>query len=100
LHHICFSFQKALDEGRLKFGDKSKQLMQVDANPLKKTDFMNVEIVDINMVEISEEIVAGDFAEAPMPIDTKMVTEDHQVENVVVIEDQFTEKNEGGISKG
>jgi len=30
------SVQKALNEGRLKFGEKTKQPMQVDADPLKK----------------------------------------------------------------
>ena len=46
------SMQKALDEGRLKFGDKQKQPMQVDANPLKNADSMYLEIVGMNMVEI------------------------------------------------
>jgi len=31
------SVQKALDEGRLKFGDKTKQPMQVDADPRKES---------------------------------------------------------------
>jgi len=89
--------QKALDEGRIKFGDKSKQPMQVDFDPLKKTDSMYVDVADINIVEISEEIGAGSFAEESMPkeklqVDTEMVTEAHQSNNVVVIEDHFTEK--------
>jgi hypothetical protein len=46
------SVQKALDEGRLKFGDKSKQIMQVDADPLKKADSMYIDVADINIVEI------------------------------------------------
>jgi len=32
------SVHKALDEGRLKFGDKLKQPMQVDSDPLKKAE--------------------------------------------------------------
>jgi hypothetical protein len=32
------SAQKALHEGMLKFGDKSKQPVQVDDDPLKKAD--------------------------------------------------------------
>jgi len=47
------SVQKAFDEGRLKFGDKAKQPMQVDADPLKTDDSMYAEVVDINMVDIS-----------------------------------------------
>jgi len=39
--------QKALDEGRLKFGGKSKQPMQVDVDPLKKVDAVYVDIADI-----------------------------------------------------
>jgi len=49
------SVQKALDEGRLKFGDKAKQPMQVDADPMKKSDSMYAEIIGINMVDIVED---------------------------------------------
>jgi len=91
------SMQKALDEGRLKFGDKAKQPMQVDVDPLKKADSMYAEIVDINMVDISQGLGAGDSVEASMPKkklqeDTEMVTEDHQSDNAMVTEDQFEEK--------
>jgi len=102
-HNLCRctrfrdSVQKVLDEGMLKFGEKSKQPMQVDADPIKKTDSMFVDVADINMVEISEEIVAGNFVETSMPkekfqTDTEMVTEDHQSDNAMVTEDQFVEK--------
>jgi len=47
--------QKALDEGRLKFGEKTKQPMQVDVDHLKKADSMYAEVVGINMVDIVEE---------------------------------------------
>jgi len=48
------SVQKALNKGSLKFGDKPNQPMQVDTDPLKKTDSMYLEIAGMNMVEISE----------------------------------------------
>jgi len=47
--------QKALDEGRLKFGKKTKQPMQVDVDPLKKADSMYAEVIGINMVDIVED---------------------------------------------
>ena len=59
-HNIsrCLNFkdsvQKALDEGRLKIGDKPKQPMQVDVDPLKQVDAMYLDIAGMNMVEISE----------------------------------------------
>jgi len=53
------SVQKALDEGRLKFGDKAKQPMQVDVDPLKKADSMYAEIIGINMVDISKAADTG-----------------------------------------
>jgi len=89
--------QKALDEGRLKFGDKTKQPMQVDVDPLKKVDSMYAEIVDINMVDFSEAVDTGIPIEASMPeekvqVDAEMVTENHQSNNAVVTEDQFAEK--------
>ena len=91
------SVQKALDEGRLKFGDKTKQPIQVDVDPLKKVDFMYAEIVNINMVDISEGSGAGDSVEASMSKeklqeDVEMVTNNHQYDNAMVTEDQFAEK--------
>ena len=92
-----YSVQKALDVGKLKFRDKSKQPMQVDIDPLKKADCIYAEIADINMVEIFEKIVAGNVAETlipkeKLPTDAEMVTEDHQSDNAMVIEDEFAEK--------
>jgi len=91
------SVQKALNEGRLKFGDKAKQPMQVDDDPLKKADSMYAEIIGINMVDIFEAADTGVPIEASMPeekmsVDVEMVTEDHQFDNAVVTEDQFAEK--------
>jgi len=89
--------QKALDEGRLKFGDKAKQLMQVDVDPLKKADSMYAEIVDVNMVDVSEVVGTRILTGATMPEekaqgDAEMVTENHRFEDAVVTEDQFAEK--------
>jgi len=89
--------QKALDEGRLKFGDKSKQQMQVDADPLKKADSMYLDVADINMVEISEENGVGNSVETTLPkeklqIDAEMVTEDHNSDDAMITKDQFAEK--------
>ena len=89
--------QKALDEGRLKFGDKAKQPMQVDVDPLKKADSTYAEIVDIKMVDISEAANTGIPIEPSVPeekvqVDAEMVTEGHQSDNAVVTEDQFAEK--------
>ena len=91
------SVQKALDEGRLKFRDKAKQLMQVHVDPFKKADSMYAEIIGIDMVDIFEAVDTGIPIEASMPqekvqVDAEMVTEDHQSENAMVIEDQLAEK--------
>jgi len=79
--------QKALDEGRLKFGDKAKQLMQVGADPLKKADSMYAEIIGINMVDIMEDFgrqlpaEKPAFSESPQAKD-EMVTDDHRSTNL------------------
>jgi len=96
--------QKVLDEGRLKFGEKTKQPMQVDADPLKKADSMYTEIVGINMVDIVEEFdsklsVEEQVLKENPQADDKMVTEDHQSENAMVNEDQFTKKMEVAYPK-
>ena len=64
-----------------------KKRGQVDVDPLKKVDSMYAEIVDINMVDISEGLDAGDPVEASMS--KKKLQED--------VEDQFAEKNESSI---
>ena len=89
--------QKALDEERLKFGDKAKQPMQVDADPLKKADSMYAEIVDVNMVNVSEVVSTGISTGMTLPkenalVDVEMVAENHPFENAVVTEDQLAEK--------
>jgi len=69
------SVQKALDEGRLKFGDKSKQPMQVDVDPILVT----------NMVEIYENdpILVTNSPK----VDVEMVTEGHKCADTVITED-------------
>src|SRR3954464_1024426 len=58
----CFLFrdliQNALNDGRLKFADKTKSHMRVDTNPLNIADASLCEVEDINMVEVSEIEVA------------------------------------------
>jgi len=88
------SVQKALDEGRLKFGDKSKQPMQVDFDPLKNVDSMYAKVVGINMVDVSEELMAIEVSmqAEDLPACDGKVIEDHSFDDVLVIEDQFAEK--------
>jgi len=98
------SVLKALDEGRLKFGDKAKQPMQVDEDPLKKADSMYVEIIGINMVDIVEDsggqlpVEKPAFGENPQAMD-EMVTEDHQSTNALITEDQLIKKMEVAYPK-
>jgi len=96
----CVSFrdsvQKALDEGRLKFGDKSNKPIQIDVDPLKQADSMYVEIADVNVVELAES-VAGSFGKPKnasnyQKNDVKMVTEDHVYNDKMVTEGQYVEK--------
>jgi len=84
------SVQKALDEGMLKFGDRPTQPMQVDVDPLKKSDSMYLEIASLNMVEIFE--VNPIVATNGPKVDVEMVTEGHKCADTVIIEDQYEEK--------
>ncbi|KEH41558.1 hypothetical protein MTR_1g052285 [Medicago truncatula] len=79
------SVHKALDEGRLKFGEKTKQPMQVDVEPSKKVDSICHRAVDNELP-----IGAQSLKETP-PNDVEMVAEDHQFDDTMVTEDQFTE---------
>jgi len=83
------SVQKDLDEGRLKFGDKAKQPMQVDADLLKTTDSMYAEVVGINMVDISEELMAIETPthEENLSANVEKVAEDHHFDAELVTED-------------
>jgi len=98
------SVQKALDEGRLKFGDKAKQPMQVDADPMKKAESMYAEIIGINMVDIIEDFgrqlptKKPAFSESLQAKD-KMVTDDHRSANALITEDQLVKKMEVAYPK-
>jgi len=85
--------QKALDEGRLKFGDKSKQPMQVDVDPLEKADSMYVDVTSVNMVEISK--IKPVVATESLKVDVKMAIEGHDYIDAMVTEDQYAEKIKG-----
>jgi hypothetical protein len=52
-HCVLFRdwLQRALNEGMLKFGDKTKPQMQVDVDPLKDVDAMYSEVASCNVVE-------------------------------------------------
>jgi hypothetical protein len=81
----------------LKFGDKSKQPIQVDVDPLKKADSLYVDIAYVNMAEISEVIAAGNAVEPKVTTecpraDAEMATEGHNCVDTMVIEDQYAEK--------
>jgi len=95
------SVQKALDVGRLKFGDKAKQPMQVDADLLKTADSMYAEVVVTNMVDISEELMAIETSmhEEDLPADAEEVAENHHFDAEMVTEDQFAEKMKASYRK-
>jgi len=95
------SVQKTRDEGRLKFGDKAKQAMQVDTDPLKNVDSMYTEVVSINMVDVFEGLMAIEEsmqAENLLAVDGK-VTEDHSFDDMLDTTDQFAEKIEVAYPK-
>ncbi|XP_050909277.1 uncharacterized protein LOC127123059 [Lathyrus oleraceus] len=54
----CFRFrdliQNAIKDGRLKFGDRGRNQMKVDADPLNIADKNYVEPVEINMIDMVE----------------------------------------------
>src|SRR4051812_12841144 len=71
----CFLFrdliQNAIKDGRLKFADKGKNNMKVNADPLNVADTNYVEPVDINMVDVFE----ADITECEMVSARKHATE-------------------------
>jgi len=102
--HFRDSVQKALDEGRLKFGDKTKQPMQVDADPMKKADSMYAKIIGINMVDIVEDFGRQLPAEKPASSENpqakdEMVTDDHQSADALITKDQLVKKMEVAYPK-
>jgi len=71
--------------------------MKVYVDPLKKANSLYVDIADVNVVEVSGEIIAGNFVEPKVTAecqrtDIEMVTGDHVCNNEVVTEDQYAEK--------
>jgi hypothetical protein len=46
--------QKTLNDGKLKFGDKTKPPMQIDEDPLQVLDASYVELVDCMMVDVMD----------------------------------------------
>jgi len=71
--------------------------MKVYVDPLRKADSLYVDIADVNVVEVSGEIIAGNFVEPKVTAecqktDIEMVTGDHVCNNEVVIEDQYAKK--------
>ncbi|AES96971.2 hypothetical protein MTR_5g043720 [Medicago truncatula] len=56
--------QRALSEGRLKFGDKTKPQMQVDVDPLKDVNAMYTEVASCNVVEAIADTVEKLYVEA------------------------------------
>ena len=66
--------QRALNEGRLKFGDKTKPQMQVDVDLLKDVDAMYTEVVGCNVVEAIVDVVEK------LPVEAKVdIAEYHKV---------------------
>jgi hypothetical protein len=57
--------QRALNEGRLKFADKTKPPMKVDVDPLPTADATYIEILDCNMVEVTEADAAAPIKAMP-----------------------------------
>jgi len=71
--------------------------MHVDVDPLKKADFMYLEIAGLNMVEIFE--IDPIMATNGSKVDIEMVTEGHKCANTVITEDQYEEKIQGVFPK-
>jgi len=87
--------QRALNEGRLKFGDKLTPQMKVDVDPLKVIDAMYIEIVDCNVAEAIIDVVEKLSIEANVDVvECQMVeaTEGPKVTHEVILESQFVEK--------
>lgn len=55
----CFLFrdliQNAIQEGRLKFGEKPRSQMKIDSDPLQVADAHYIEPNDVNMVEVTDD---------------------------------------------
>jgi len=91
--------RKGLNEGKLKFGDKSKPQMQVDFDHLKDASMMYADIAGCNMVEAIIEAVEGLSVEAEVEakadvVECQMVdiTKDAEDVEETTLEPRFDEK--------
>jgi len=96
-HWVLFRdlVQKALNEGRLKFGDKSKSQMQMDVDPLKVVYAMYTEVADCNVVEAIIYVVEKLSVEAKVDVVECQVveaTEGPKSVDEVISESRFVEK--------
>ncbi|KEH16120.1 hypothetical protein MTR_0319s0030, partial [Medicago truncatula] len=91
--------QKALDEERLKFGEKAKATTKPEAESSKKADSMYAEVVGINMVDVAESSDGKLLSRKALPDDTEMVTEDHVRNASLVTEDQLQKNIERAYPK-
>ncbi|XP_050874989.1 uncharacterized protein LOC127078591 [Lathyrus oleraceus] len=72
----CFLFrdliQNAIQEGRLKFGDKPRSQMNIDSNPLQMADAHYTEPEEVNMVKVTDDFdmtkVTEDFVNEPIMV--------------------------------
>ena len=81
--------QRARNECRLKFGDKSKPQMQVDVDPMKVVDGMYTEVADCNVVEAIIGVVENLFVYANTDVvecEVVEATEGPKVDNEVINE--------------
>jgi hypothetical protein len=87
--------QKALNEGRLNFGDKSKPQMQIDVDPLNVSNAMYAEHVDCIMVDVVIDVVKDLIVEANTNVvDCQVVkaTKCPKIATEVISKSQFSEK--------
>jgi len=86
--------QKALNEGRLKFGDKTKPQMQVDVDPLKDGDAMYTEFAGCNLVEAIVDNVGKLFVEEKVDVAECQMVEVYggpKSADEVILESRFDE---------
>ncbi|XP_050895676.1 uncharacterized protein LOC127102341 [Lathyrus oleraceus] len=70
----CFLFrdlvQNAIQEGRLKFGDKTRSQMKIDSDPLQVAKTHYTEPEEVNLIEVAEDFnmteVTEDFVNGPV----------------------------------
>ncbi|XP_050878325.1 uncharacterized protein LOC127082144 [Lathyrus oleraceus] len=64
--------QNSIQEGRLKFGDKSRSQMKIDSDPLQVADAHYTELEEVNLVEVTNDFdmteVTEDFINEPIMV--------------------------------